>query len=224
MVKRLSPALLVLALARCFPDALDVTGLPCDGMHGCGDGYTCSDDVCYRVGEIDAGLANWLPNPGFEESLDGGNNIADWAVRNGKFAVYTVAPHSGLRSARMFSTMDGGESPALTTQLVPVHDTFATDTWCGLAWVRADTPNDAGVQVSLFLRERDDAGIQINQNTAQKVLATGAWQPIEEKLGTIGAPNLDFRVAFVKPALLGYSVDVDDVAMKRSPDTNCVWP
>jgi hypothetical protein len=90
--------------------------------------------------------------------------------------------------------------------------------------VRADTPNDAGVQVSLFLRERDDGGAQISQNTAQKVLATGAWQAIEEQTLTTGAPNLDFRVTFLKPALPGYSVDVDDVAMKRSTDNNCVWP
>jgi len=223
-VKRLSPALVALALMRCFPGDLDVIGLKCDANRSCGDGYTCFDDVCYKNGEVDAGPSNWLPNPGFEDLNDAGTNIAEWAGRTGKLQPYTTSPKSGLRAARIFSLLDGGETPSLQTQVVPVHDTFPSDTWCGLAWVRADTPGDAGVQVSVFLRERDDAGNQVSQNSAARVLVGAGWQVIEEKTSTLGAPNFDFRVQFVHPALPGQSVMVDDVALKHSPNTDCVWP
>jgi hypothetical protein len=217
-------ALSLVLLSGCFPDPLDETGLRCDDTRACGPGYTCFDEICYRIGEVDAGPANWLPNPGFEDLTDAGQ-IAAWAGRNGVMVPYTTFPRSGQRSAKIYSLLDGGETPSLQTQVVPVHDTLPGETWCGLGWVRADTPMDAGVQVVLLFRERDDAGVQIQQSTPVMRPQVGAtWLNLQESYVTKGAARFDLRVAFLNKALPGQFVDVDDVALKRSATGDCTWP
>lgn len=216
--------LTLLLLAGCFPDPLDETGLSCDDTRACGPGYTCFDLHCFKIGEVDAGPSNWLPNPGFEDLTDAGQ-IALWAGRNGVMTPYTAFPRSGLRSARLYSLLDAGETPALQTQTVPVRDTLPGQTWCGLAWVRADTPNDAGVQVVLLFRERDDAGTVIQQSTpTMKPLVGAGWINLQESVVTQGASRFDLRIAFNSKALPGQFIEVDDVALKRSATNQCSWP
>lgn len=225
MVRRAAAAALALsalALSRCFPEPLDESGLKCSTTRPCGDGYVCFDGVCNRPGEVDAGPANWLPNPGFEEESDAGP--VGWAARTGRFAWETNLPHSGARAARIYSVLDAGQSPSLQTLADPVHDRPAGETWCGQAWVRADTPLDAGVLVGLYLRERDDAGTLISQSVPARPLVGSGWVRLEESFITLGAPRLDLRVGFLLPAQLGQSIVVDDVALKRSATTACTWP
>ncbi len=226
MVRRalgLAAALGALALTRCFPPPLDESGLRCSTTRPCGDGYVCFDGVCNRPDEVDAGPDNWLPNPGFEVELaDGGPE--GWAVRTGRFAWDTQTPHSGLRAVRMYSVLDAGQAPSVQTLVDPVHDRPAGETWCAQAWVRADTPNDAGVLVGLYLRERDDAGTVISQSVPSRPLVGSGWVKLEESFITLGASRLDARVGFIQLAQLGQSVVVDDVALKRSATTSCTWP
>ncbi len=137
----------------------------------------------------------------------------------------TAFPHSGLRAAKLYSLLDGGETPSLQTQTVPVRDTLPGETWCALGWVRADTPGDAGVQVVLLFRERDDAGVQLQQSTpVMRPLVGAQWLELQESYVTKGASRFDLRVAFLNRALPGQFVEVDDVALKRSATSDCSWP
>ncbi len=211
------------ALGGCFPAALDESGLRCDATRACGEGFLCFDGRCSRPGEVDAGPDNWLPNPGFEEVLlDGG--VVAWVVRGGRGALETADPHLGHYSVRMFSVQDGGQTPSLQTWVDPVRDRPPGETWCARAFVRADTPLDAGVLVGLYLRERDDAGTNVSQSVPSRPLVGAGWVQLQESFITLGAPRLDARVGFIQQAQLGQSIVVDDVALKRSATTGCSWP
>jgi hypothetical protein len=209
----------------CFPPPLDETGRLCDDTRPCDTGYFCFDGVCGRVGEIDGGPDNWIPNPSFELLNDAGTGLLDWQ-RTGAGQSTVVSDnaraHTGLHSARLTSS-DGG-SPAVLTNPPPVLRTHDQQVWCARAFVQSNSV-DGGVSAVLFVRERDDAGTAVNENTpARPAVPSQQWLELDERFIAVGAARLDVRVGFATKADPGDALWVDDVQLRRSVDGNCVWP
>lgn len=209
----------------CFPPPLDETGLLCDDTRPCDTGYFCFDGVCGRLGEIDGGPDNWILNPSFELLNDAGTALLDWQ-RAGAGQVTLVSDnalaHTGLHSARLTSS-DGG-TPAVLTNPAPVLRTHDQQVWCARAFVQSNSL-DGGVTAALFVRERDDAGTTVNDNTPSRPpVPSGRWLEVDERFIAVGAPRLDVRVSFGAAAHSGDALWVDDVQLRRSVDGNCAWP
>jgi hypothetical protein len=218
-------ALAALLAVACFPPPLDETGLLCDDTRPCDTGYFCFDGVCGKLGEIDAGPDNWISNPSFELLIDAGTALLDWQ-RTGPgqstLIADNVRAHTGLHSARL-SSNDGG-SPSVLTNPPPVLGTRDQQVWCARAFVQSNS-DDGGVTAALFVRERDDAGTPVNQNTPTRPpVPTQRWLELDERFIAVGASRLDVRVGFGAAADLGDFLWVDDVQLRRSVDGNCSWP
>jgi hypothetical protein len=209
----------------CFPPPLDETGLLCDDTRPCDTGYLCFDGVCGRLGEIDAGPDNWIANPSFELFNDPGPAPLDWQ-RAGPGQATLIADnaraHTGLRSARL-SSADGG-APSLLTNPPPVLGTQDQQVWCARAFVQSNSA-DGGILTALFVRERDDTGTVVNENTPARPSApVDQWLEVDERFICVGAARLDVRVAFGRASTPVDLLWVDDVQLKRSVDGTCVWP
>lgn len=208
-------------LGGCFPPPLDETGKRCASDRPCGDGFTCFDFFCTANEAVDAGPSNWVVNPDFETLNDAGRGFASWRAINGDLTPDSLEPHQGLYAARLFS-IDGGETPSLVPTVIPFKNTLAGQTWCALAWARAEGVGDAGLPVGLFIRERHDDG-GTNESTPARPKVFRDWVLLDELFVTEGAERLDLRVAFGRQAKKGEAVVVDEVRLKRSADGVCRW-
>jgi hypothetical protein len=224
MVKPALELVAFLALgAACFPPPLDETGLLCDDTRPCDTDYQCFDNVCYRVGEVDAGPDNWLTNPSFEQLNDAGTQAIGW-VRGGtgNLLIDRAQARTGLNSAKLLA-FDGG-SPNVLTRPAPVLATLPNQTWCARAYIKANT-DDGGVAGLITVREAlDDGGTLMDYPGPRTRAGTQDWVMVNAKATTMGAPKLDVRVGFTpKPADGTQWLWVDDVQLKRSIDGTCTW-
>jgi hypothetical protein len=220
------PATFVLVLS-CFPPPLDEEGRMCDESagRGCASGYVCFDGLCRE--HPDAGPDNWLDNGGFERTVnDAGFFPQLWKAMpsnvGGEIASDTLDPYEGLRTVRVFSR-DGGELAGVMQTLAgEIHDTRLGQVWCARAVVRSNV--DGGLLAQLFVRERpDDGGINVGENTPDRIRALADWSVIEERYVAEGAELLDVRVQNFNRMKKGEALWVDDVRLKRSATMTCSW-
>jgi hypothetical protein len=213
-------AVVALAVA-CFPPPLDETFLLCDDTRPCDTGYQCYDDLCQRIGEVDAGPDNWLQNPGFENTNDAGNVALNWARGgNGSAILSKVQAHSGINSELVFS-LDGG-NPVTFSVPPPVNATLAGQTWCARAWVKSNT-DDGGVGGTIYIRERDDAGVRDYPGTRLRA-GSQAWVMITTQMKKLVTPStLEVRIGPGLKPDPSQLLWVDDAQLKRSLDETCTW-
>ncbi len=212
----------LLLLSACFPGPLDETGERCDPDHGCGDGFTCFDLHCQRTGAIDAGPANFLLNPDFEE-LDDGGAIAQWRAAAGD-VVQTGSAHHGLFAARLFSP-DGGTFPTLLPQPTPIQLTLLGQVWCARGWARAEYSDDGGTGLPsrLDIYERFIDGGTPNASATGFTRVTREWLLFEQRLVTAGDGKLDVRIETNQKFKKSEAVVIDEMQLKRSIDGVCRW-
>ena len=214
--------LLALALAACFPNALDEAGRRCDRERRCGEGFTCFEGFCARPEGLDAGPDNVLTHGGMEQ-VNGAGEPLGWQPLGGQLTTDTTVVHEGVRSARLFSP-DGGERLGLLqTADAELRDTRPLQVWCARAWVRSTHP-DGGHPVQLLLRERPiDGGAALAESDAGPVPVDARWTVLEQRYEARGADRLDVRLISVNPAEPQDMLWVDDVRLKRSPTEVCSW-
>jgi hypothetical protein len=214
---------LALLLAACFPPPLDESGRRCDVMHTCSSGFLCFDGVCLKPEDVDAGPDNWIDNGGFERLTDAGEPIG-WrslpAASGGDLDSSSTYHYEGVRSVRLFSP-DGGDQPGVQQSAANVRNTVFGQIWCARAAARSN--QDAGLIVRLFVRERDDAGVVVGENTPNSPRAGPEWIVLEEKYSAEGAARMDVRVVNGNRIRKQDWLWVDDIRLKRSPNTECTW-
>jgi hypothetical protein len=221
MVKRALPFAAVALAVACFPPPLDETFLLCDDTRPCDTGYQCYDDLCQRIGEVDAGPDNWLLNPSFENTNDAGTQALNWARGGtGSAIVSKLQAHTGILSELVFS-IDGG-NPQTVSVPPPVNETLAGQTWCARVWVKANV-DDGGVTGQIVIRERSDAGSMDYPGTRLRA-GTQSWVMVQTQMKKLVTPStLEVRIGPGVKLDVGQLLWVDDAQLKRSLDETCTW-
>jgi hypothetical protein len=193
-------------------------------MHTCSSGYLCFDGICTLPQEVDAGPDNWVDNGGFERINDAGDPVS-WRplppAQGGDLVSDSTYAVEGSRSVKLFSP-DGGDLPGVQQLSAAVRGTQAGQVWCARAWARSNSP-DGGLGALLYVRERDDAGTVIGENTPSRVRVPAEWTLLEEKYVAEGAARMDVRVTHLNRVRKVDLLWVDDIRLKRSPTSECSW-
>lgn len=229
---------ILIVVAACTLEPLNVEGLMCDDRRRCPEGYVCLNGLCtgrndagtLDAGALDAGTPRTdggltlLGNPGFEIlGADGG--ILLWRR---VFTGTTLTAHRTARSGTYSASLlhDGQDFPMVLS--MPVYDGPAgglrpTHGFCGAVWARTSQAN-VTARVYLSPVEMDDAGSPPVQLGRVSEEVGPAWQRISSRVAvayTGVLPSMALQV-WVGTADNTKGVLIDDAELRlMTPDASC---